>query len=608
MTPAPDALAIRQDNVLLIGPFPEGQPLEHPHTPGAIADAFRRCNIALLIAWPGVRTPYPRLARLLHAHDIAFTLVLCHPPEAEGSAAVAAFFPVEDPSPCWRCLELRWLGWSDDVPRTLAWLESLQFPDLIKPSSTSFPSEEARVLLSWAAMDVLGADAGEARLVLEDGAFSVHSFLPHPQCAWCSPWAGVKPSSTATHLGLPSLFDDRMGLFRRTEGAVLPSSLAVRPPEAPDPVLLSAARGETMPPHVLRLAHPAPYLADGPAHHTLACGGSDEVPAALILDAMAAYATALRAGRAVWRGTRRGVALPAPDPTCWMSPVVAPAEGERSYAPSLELDWLRAHDLHTGDVVGIPADLVYSGAPRDGLPRGDSAASTAHTSLNVSVRWALSRVAENDALMAAWYTHLPPVRIPPENLAPHWREAIEEARAQGLTLEVLDLTTDLGIPVLALVGHHDSRWFHGCGASWQPERALRAAWARAGQAYLRALPVPDDIDFLFEGPVGPWPDTVHGGVTDPIDTWRMMLARRRLRGLWVDITSPDVAHAGGIVTRAWVTDTLPMPPVDAPLLTDPETLRSIPAGVRLLELPLRTGLRDAALAPEALHLRPHPFT
>lgn len=608
MTDFLDARALRQDNVLLIGPFPEGQRLEDPNAPGVLDPSFRRCTIALVIAWPGVRTPYPRVARLLHAQGIAYTLMLCGLPGTGESGALAAFFPIEDKTPCWRCLELRWLGWAADVPGALAWLESLQFPELVEGLTPNLPPEETQVLLTWAAMDVIGADAGAARVVLDDGTFSVHSFLPHPQCAWCSPWSGVKP----LHPPPPHLLtfiDEQLGLFRLDQGTVLPESLDAPAPAGPDTVLTTAARGDNVRWHRVHLADPAPYLSNSAAwRETLAFGGSDDMPATLFLDAFARYAMHLRAGRPLWRGTRRGVALPAPDPRRWMSPVVAPADGERDYSESLELDWARAHDLHSGDVVAIPADLVYAGPPHDRLPRGDAATAVAHPRLNVAVRWALSQVAENDGLMAAWYGGLPPVRLDAERLAAPWRDALAEARERAMQIEVVDLTTDLGIPVLAVFGRHAGRWFHGCGASWQPERALRTAWERAGQCFLRALPDPGEaIDFLFEGPLGECPTKVPGGDTDPIDTWRMLLRMRGLQGLWIDITPPDVASAGVVVARAWVLGALPRPPLGAPLSADPDRLRASPAGVRLLELPVRLGRRRKPLTPTELNLRPHPF-
>ena len=226
----------------------------------------------------------------------------------------------------------------------------------------------------------------------------------------------------------------------------------------------------------------------------------------------------------------------------------------------------------------------------------------------MAVRWALSRVAENDGLMAAWYCGISPVRIDVDGLAEPWRDAVEEARDRGLQLEVLDLTTDLGIPVLAVMGRHAGRWFHGCGASWQPERALRAAWERAGQSYLRALPDPGpDVDFLFEGPLGYCPSKVPGGDTDPIDTWRLLLGLRGLQGLWIDITPPDVASAGVVVTRAWIVGALSRPPAGATLKADADVLGESVAGMRLLELPTRLGRRKSPLQPTDLNLRPHPF-
>jgi hypothetical protein len=628
----PDALALKQENVLLVGPFPEGHPLIDPAAPGQLASGFRRCNIALVIAWPGFRTPYPAIARLLHRNRIPFSLILCGMPGESAAPrpdrittprALAAFFPLEDPSPCWRCLELRWLGQAAHVPAALSWLESLQFPELSgsrAPSAprgvgkrglqeASPPTEEERVMLSWTAMDVICDDAGTARVVAEDGTFTPHAFLPHPQCAWCSPWSGVKPHRPGTAVHVGSLTDPTLGIIRTAPHATLPRLDEV-PPSGPDAVFLRALRKgglETSASiHRVQVADGAPYFAEDDAWHgEIQRAHPGDMPAEVVLDALAVYALRLRAGRPLWRGTRRGVALPAPNPRDWIFPLIG---GPRRFHDDMELDWARGHDLQSGEVLAIPADVVFNGPPRDGLACADVAHALAHPKLTVAVRWALSRVAENDALMATWYGGLPPPRVRLERLPAQYAEAMAEARRLGAEIEVLDLTTDIGVPVLAVVGRTADRWFYGCGAGMLPERALRAAWARLGQSYVRMhAPAGPAVDFLFQGPERDFPTPVPGGATDPIDTWRYLLDVRGMQALWIDITPPDVALADVVVARAWVAGAIPRPPSDVALDLDPDYVNESPGGARLLELPMRMGLSDAPLQPEDINSAPHPF-
>lgn len=621
----PEARAIQQDNVLLVGPFPDGRRLDDARNPGKLASGFRRCNIALVVAWPGVGTPYPSINRLLHQNGVAYSLILCGPPDTRPHLhdepvpmprALAAFFPIEDPSPCWRCLELRWLGWTSRPSSGLQWLESLQFPQRFPQFAEPLPDEEQRVLLSWMAMDVLGADAGTVRRVAEDGTYTTHSFLPHPQCAWCSPWVGVKPSRHVER-AVPAVFaDPHFGLLRLPS---VPASLDPPPPAAvePDPVFQEALSSAVVP-HLQRLpiAHGSPYYASDDAEFTEVCRaspGKASLPSTAIFEALALYSMRLRAGRPLWRGTRRGVALPAPNPRDWIFPLLGEVSG-RHFDEHMELDWMRGHDLQSGDAVGIPADLVFTNGPYAPMPPHDSLAfadvslAAAGPTLESAVQGALARVAENDALMATWYAGLPPPRVPSERLPPPFTAAVKKAEKLGAEIAVLDLTTEIGVPVLAVVGRKGQQWFYGCGAAMVAPLALHAAWTQLGQACARRVPHPGAcIDFLFSGPERDFPPSVPGGDTDPIDTWRYLLDVRGMQAVWIDLTPPDVVRAQVVVARAWIAGAIPRPPPDVPLDLDADRVTGSAAGIRLLELPMRMNLSDVPLQPEDLNAAPHPF-
>ena len=125
---------------------------------------------------------------------------------------------------------------------------------------------------------------------------------------------------------------------------------------------------------------------------------------------------------------------------------------------------------------------------------------------------------------------------------------------------------------------------------------------------MRKLPRPKvGIDFLFEGPRRDFPSDVPGGATDPIDTWRYLLEVRGMQALWIDITPPDVAQAHVVVARAWISGAIPRPESDVALNFDADHVANSPAGLRLLELPMRMKLADAPSQPEDLNATPHPF-
>lgn len=611
-------LAVSQDNVLLVGPFPEGRPIEDAGTIGELSTCFKRCNIALVIAWPGIRTPYPSIARLLHGNGVPFSLVWCG--RQDEFRALAAFFPLEDPSPCWRCLELRWLSWVPDRSNLLDWLEALQFPELFPNSVVTWPTEEERVRLSWLAMDVLGSDAGTAWILDEDDVVSRHPFLPHPQCAWCSPWAGVKPRRDRRVVSAAALIDERFGLLRwdhgRAEGH-RPPTLGwppLRPPakELPtiDPVFLEAIRKSSVSVHSVQIARGWPGFHAGAEtewSRLSRVGVDGAISPQLLLDSVAAYAVSARAGRPLWRGTRRGVALVAPDPRDWIFPILGKSCGLR-FDERLELDWARGHDLVSGDPRAIPADLVFGGVPRDGLECADVSGAVGHPVLEDAVLEALSRVAEDDALMSTWYLGLPPPRVPAELLPPPFADSIEEAGELGIELAVLDLTTDIGVPVVAIVGRTDLSWFYGCGACMTAPGALHRAWTHLGQCFVRRLPKADEsVDFLFAGAAGELPTDVPGGNSHPVDSWRYLLGARGMRSLWVDITTPDVALAKITVAKAWIAGALPRPPADVPLDLGARHVTSSLGGKRLLALSVHRKLTDAPLRPKDLNAVPHPF-
>lgn len=562
------ATAQRADNVLIIGPWPDGDPPE----------IFTGCTLVFLIPWPGFALDYAAWGRRLHAAGIGYALVLPHPAATRCTAdtdpiAVGAYFSAEDHTPCWRCLELRMLGWTRDATRDAAFLETLKGQGPQEPGGYAPPTEEQIVMLKWLAMDITGADPGVAVHGTHDGSFTLHFFLPHPQCAFCSPWAGAPTGDGATPLEW--LTDVRFGTLR---------------PRRPDPaatLLPPRLRYEVCGPTPSFGADSLPGLAPSYGHDVRE---SDEQVA--LLEGIAAYTTALRAGRPMWRGTRRGIPASALDPSPWI-----PYENAHGLIPhdeSREYDWQRAHRLERGDDVSAPADLFFTGRPWERLMHAEPAATVAHPNIEVAVRVSLTRVAAVDGLMVAWYASLVPPRVMRSELTDEQDELLAQLEALDWEMAVVDLTADLGVPVVAVLGRTPWRWCWGCGADLDPRVGLQRAFhAFTDRLCQPEIPVPGGLDFLFEGAAAELPPAHPEAHRNPLDTWRAYLRRAGLEAFWADVTPPDVARTGVVVVRTLIAEALP---------TIREEIGGRPVSRRLRR-------RDSRpLRREALNPRPHPFS
>ncbi len=161
------------------------------------------------------------------------------------------------------------------------------------------------------------------------------------------------------------------------------------------------------------------------------------------------------------------------------------------YNPDLQLSWKecwRVGDRSTEPVL-IPATLVYSRFswknPGERFVPNLSPGLACHTSLREAFLGGLCELLERDAFMLTWLHRRSPPRIRPETIAfDEAGEAHKYLTALEFLVHFMDLTTDVGIPVvLTLIEHPNLPWdgtlVLGLGCALNPQVALRKSFLEA---------------------------------------------------------------------------------------------------------------------------------
>ncbi|MEV5718291.1 TOMM precursor leader peptide-binding protein [Amycolatopsis mediterranei] len=150
------------------------------------------------------------------------------------------------------------------------------------------------------------------------------------------------------------------------------------------------------------------------------------------------------------------------------------------------LDWTPVWSLTRGEHRLFPTALLYFGAPGPPSVLADSNGNAAGGTLEDAALQGMLEVVERDAVALWWYNR---TRQPAVDLAAFgdpWIAELREAYAGlGRELWVLDLTADLGVPVLAAVsrqtGGPREAIMLGFGAHLDPAVAVRRALTELNQ-------------------------------------------------------------------------------------------------------------------------------
>ncbi|WP_067593433.1 MULTISPECIES: TOMM precursor leader peptide-binding protein [Amycolatopsis] len=171
----------------------------------------------------------------------------------------------------------------------------------------------------------------------------------------------------------------------------------------------------------------------------------------------------------------------------------------REFDADAELDWTPLWSLSRSRQRLLPTGLLYFGAPDPhGFLRPDSNGNAAGSSVEDAVLQGTLEVIERDAVALWWYNRTP---MPGVDLAAFGDPWVEEMTAQyaeaGREVWALDLTSDLGVPVMAAVSRALSgpeRVIFGFGAHLDPRTALRRAVSELNQMLPGVLDLRRDDD------------------------------------------------------------------------------------------------------------------
>ena len=151
------------------------------------------------------------------------------------------------------------------------------------------------------------------------------------------------------------------------------------------------------------------------------------------------------------------------------------------FDPQMQIEWVHATELSSGKNVLVPAAIVYLGYQNPlgyGFPTPDSNGLASGNTPDSAVESACLELIERDAVSIWWYNELPK---PALEVNAHKSGLINDfekwTRSQERQFWLLDLTTDLAVPVAAAVscGKDGTDYSIGFGAGWTNEAAARSA-------------------------------------------------------------------------------------------------------------------------------------
>lgn len=492
---------------------------------------------------------------------------------------------------CWHCLADRLWGHR----RAEASLQDARHEDGPVPR----PAVALPVTLGLAghllALEVLArarghrrpVDAGVLTVDTHDLSSRLHEVRARPQCPACG-----DPSLVARGAATPITLDDPeppppAGLpahdphadpaedtLRRFGHLISPVTGLVRDLR-PDPGVPPGVHAVRSGPTASRRVEPLARVA---ATLRAENGGAGATPpaarAAALGEALERCSGEYQGDEAVVRGSHRSLAPDAVDPrTCLLTDPRQHEDRARWNADHSPLhhvgapvdddevvDWTPLWSLRDGRRRLLPTAMLYHGAPGPAWTRSDSNGAAAGPTRAEAVRRGLLELVERDAVAIWWYNRTP---LPGFDVAgdPWVQGVIARHDADGRTLEILDATTDLEVPVAVAVssrrrptGGRD-RIMTGFGADPDARVAVRRAVGELDQLlpFVReGAPPPTDPDaarWLATATTLDQPWTVATGTPSgladpPTDSGPAGLVRRLVAAgldpLVLDQTRPDI--------------------------------------------------------------------
>ena len=229
------------------------------------------------------------------------------------------------------------------------------------------------------------------------------------------------------------------------------------------------------------------------------------------------------------------------------------------------IPWIPAWSLTQKETVYLPAAYVYYGWPSD-VAMGAICTSNgvaSGTSEAEAFLHGVFELVERDAVALWWYQQVPrPSAIPLTGTAlPILEEARRTLAPMERDLEILDLTHDLGFPVVAALSsaRGNPPWLFGFGCHLDPEKAIRKAIGEVLYQAVDLKHLPDDPfnRYHLSRPGSPLPPFCQpapaarscapaSGYPGPEETWDELIgwltahfAERDMEILALRLTRPD---------------------------------------------------------------------
>jgi ribosomal protein S12 methylthiotransferase accessory factor len=233
-----------------------------------------------------------------------------------------------------------------------------------------------------------------------------------------------------------------------------------------------------------------------------------EAKTGALCEAIERYCATLDGDEATIRDSQRGLGDQALDPracllfderqyanrTSWNAGCAPIHQVAEPFDESAVINWTPVRTLLTGEQRLLPTALLYLGHGPSGKPASlpaDSTGNAAGASLGDAIVRGFLELAERDAVAIWWYnrTRQPAVRL--ESFDDPWVDRVSRWLEQAnRALWVLDVTSDLGVPVMAAISCRVDKpaqdIVFGFGAHFDAHVALRHALAELGQQLLPA--------------------------------------------------------------------------------------------------------------------------
>jgi ribosomal protein S12 methylthiotransferase accessory factor len=252
--------------------------------------------------------------------------------------------------------------------------------------------------------------------------------------------------------------------------------------------------------------------------------------------------------------------------------------------------WIRGFSLTRVRPLWVPLSTCTAGLPgppSEHLMAPITTGFAAGATYDQAVLGGLCEAIERDSTVIWWLHKLPRPRLAdPRAIDPRVSELLEPWKHAGVRTELLDLSTDVSVPVLAVVQVQERSPFAVLGTACRPraedaavhaiEEALsRKRWGSSAWNVYAGPHGPSHFAFALEAPAtGTLPESVDDA--DPIRAIVGKLAAVGVEAIVVDVTQPEVREAGLVVVRVLAPELVPKSPVPEILYLATPRLYSVP--------------------------------